>query len=106
MEEMTLSCDRLRAVLLLGSSECKAGGCDGVGDCEMVSDEHCGEGEAIEAVMGAWVLLCCGSPVVGPSSRGFVCCCSHIARVLGSTGQLDAESCPMGSDAEGKDTGG
>jgi len=71
-----------------------------------VSDEHCVEGDAREAVMGAWVVLCCGIPGVGSASRGFVCCCSHISRVLGSTGQLKAESCLSESDAEREDAGG
>jgi hypothetical protein len=96
MEEMTLSCDRLRAVLLVGSS-CLRDVCGVVGTCEIVSDEHCGVGDEMEAVTGAWVVSGCW---------GFVCCCSHIARVLGSTGQLDTESGLPLSDAGREDAGG
>ena len=71
-------------------------GCGEVGDCEIVSDEHCASGEEMEAVNGArevGVLSICVGALSAPSRCGAgECCCSHLARALGSTGQLEADS--------------
>jgi hypothetical protein len=75
-------------------------GSDGVGagDWKIVSDEHCGVGgEVLAAASGggvdeAWTSVCIDG-AEGPSGHlTLECCCSHIARLLGSTGQLEALS--------------
>lgn len=87
MEDITLSWDRRRSVE-------REDGCGIVdGDCEIVSDEHCAVGEEVKAVVadGEGMSGCVGGRGLALPVRAFACC-SHISRVLGSTGQLGVES--------------
>ena len=62
-----------------------------------MSDEHSAVGDVVKAVAGAVgglddMLGCVNGRGVLSLGTVLVCCCSHIARVLGSTGQLEVVS--------------
>jgi hypothetical protein len=91
MEDITLSWERLR-VFVFGEMELEGR----VGDWDIVSDEHCASIFEMEVVVGAGgsskILVCMGALGAESGGRASRCCCSHISRVLGSTGQLEAVS--------------
>lgn len=67
MDEITLSCERLR-FFVLGAMECEVC-CDEDCDCDIVSDEHCASrverGAVIGTSVGSKVVVCIGDSL-GP----------------------------------------
>lgn len=94
MEEIALSWERERDFRRGGSVHEDSGGSGA--DCDIVSDEHFASGDEMEAAMDSPMaditLFGVGGPYADSGCGAFACCCSHIARLLGSTGQLEAVS--------------
>lgn len=94
MEEMTRSWERDREG---PDGREREGGESSVSDWDIVSDEHSAVGDDVKAVVGEAedfdeMLGCVGGRGAVSLFPALVCCCSHISRVLGSTGQLEALS--------------
>lgn len=110
MEEITRSCERVRAFLFAGV-ELRGGGDESiVVDWEIVSDEHCvvdnGVEDAAAAVGGSRLPSRLRDGGFVGSDRGAdEACCSHIARVLGSTGQLEGAESTVFDVGGGGDAG-
>jgi hypothetical protein len=95
MEDITRSWESDRD---LPNSEDREDGEVSVSDWEIVSDEHSAVGDEVKAVVDdaagvfAGMLGCVGGKGAVSLLPALACCCSHIVRVLGSTGQLEVSS--------------